>query len=178
MLCDASPPAAAAAAADSGTSTSTSGPEAAFGAGPATDATSAQQQDAGGRRRRVSFASGPLDPGAHPHSTDDGHPAREGAVAVAVRRSAHAPSWGLDLTRGNVLMLEQLLGPDCAQSVTRLKRRVGLLPPIRAPRPHIGCTTSSYVCDAPADAPAAPAAAAAARLKSPAKSRPAGRSAA
>jgi hypothetical protein len=33
-------------------------------------------------------------------------------------------------------MLEQLLGADCSMSVTRLKRRVGLLPPIRAPRPY------------------------------------------
>jgi hypothetical protein len=41
----------------------------------------------------------------------------------------------MDLSRGNVLMLEQLLGAECSMSVTRLKRRVGLLPPIRPPRP-------------------------------------------
>ncbi|WIA08831.1 hypothetical protein OEZ85_008252 [Tetradesmus obliquus] len=46
-------------------------------------------------------------------------------------------SYALDLTRGNVLMLEQLLGPESAMSVARLKRRVGLLPPIRPPRPHV-----------------------------------------
>jgi len=52
----------------------------------------------------------------------------------------HVPSsYAKDLTRGNVLMLEQMLGEDCAASISRLKRRVGLLPPIRAPRPYVNC---------------------------------------
>jgi hypothetical protein len=84
--------------------------------------------------RRVSFAAGPLDPEYHPNSTQDGHPASEGALAVPVRRVP--VSYGMDLSRGNVLMLEQLLGTECIMSVTRLKRRVGLLPPIRPPRPY------------------------------------------
>jgi hypothetical protein len=88
----------------------------------------------GSAARRVRFAPGHLDPEAHPNSTDDGHPASEGALAVPVRRVP--VSYGMDLSRGNVLMLEQLLGADCSMSVTRLKRRVGLLPPIRAPRPY------------------------------------------
>lgn len=84
--------------------------------------------------RRVRFAAGPLNPDRHPNSTDDGHPASEGALAVPVRRVP--ASYGMDLSKGNVLMLEQLLGTDCSMSVTRLKRRVGLLPPIRPPRPY------------------------------------------
>jgi hypothetical protein len=84
--------------------------------------------------RRVSFAAGPLDPEYHPNSTQDGHPASEGALAVPVRRVP--VSYGMDLSRGTVLMLEQLLGTECIMSVTRLKRRVGLLPPIRPPRPY------------------------------------------
>jgi hypothetical protein len=47
-----------------------------------------------------------------------------------------APTYGIDLSKGNILMLEQLLGAESSMSVARLKRRVGLLPPIRAPRPH------------------------------------------
>jgi hypothetical protein len=82
----------------------------------------------------VSFAPGPLDPAAHPAATGDGHPATECCVATPVRRSQAA--YCLDLSRGNVLMLEQLLGQECAMSVARLKRRVGLLPPLRPPRPH------------------------------------------
>lgn len=83
--------------------------------------------------RRVRFAPGPLE--GDPAGTADGHPATEGAVARPVRRIP--AQYALDLTKGNVLMLEQMLGHDCLHSVTRLKRRVGLLPPIRAPRPHV-----------------------------------------
>lgn len=90
--------------------------------------------------RRVRFADGPLNPQAHPNSTDDGHPASEGALAVPVRRVP--VSYGMDLSRGNVLMLEQLLGAECSMSVTRLKRRVGLLPPIRPPRPFANNNSS------------------------------------
>eukprot|EP00878_Enallax_costatus_P004019 GHUV01004242.1.p1 GENE.GHUV01004242.1~~GHUV01004242.1.p1 ORF type:complete len:354 (+),score=78.81 GHUV01004242.1:278-1339(+) len=91
----------------------------------------------GGRSsRRVSFAPGPLSPQQHGNCTPDGHPAAEGAQAVPVRRVA--PSYALDLTKGNVLFLENLLGQDCQMSVMRLKRRVGLLPPIKPPRPHVG----------------------------------------
>lgn len=36
------------------------------------------------------------------------------------------------------LFLENLLGTECQMSVTRLKRRVGLLPPIRPSRPYVG----------------------------------------
>jgi hypothetical protein len=49
-----------------------------------------------------------------------------------------APGYALDLTKGNVLFLENLLGEECQMSVMRLKRRVGLLPQIRPPRPHVG----------------------------------------
>jgi hypothetical protein len=103
-------------------------------AGHAT-ATSTRTSSVGGGRR-VSFAPGPLhsSPAVRSPVTDDGHPATEGALAMPVRRVPS--SYALDLTRGNVLMLEQLLGPESAMSVSRLKRRVGLLPPIRPPRPH------------------------------------------
>jgi len=87
-----------------------------------------------GQARRVRFAAGPLNPEQHPNSTNDGHPASECALAVPVRRVP--ASYGMDLSKGNVLMLEQLLGAECSMSVSRLKRRVGLLPPIRPPRPH------------------------------------------
>jgi hypothetical protein len=99
-------------------------------------ATATSKRSSVGASRRVSFAPGPLhgSPAVRSPVTDDGHPATEGALAMPVRRVPS--SYALDLTRGNVLMLEQLLGPDSAMSVMRLKRRVGLLPPIRPPRPH------------------------------------------
>eukprot|EP00879_Flechtneria_rotunda_P004325 GHRR01004575.1.p1 GENE.GHRR01004575.1~~GHRR01004575.1.p1 ORF type:complete len:397 (+),score=111.79 GHRR01004575.1:173-1363(+) len=86
-------------------------------------------------QRRVRFLAGPLQPGVHCNSTSDGHPATEGAGAVPVRRIA--PLYTGTLTKGNVLMLEQLLGPEHAMSVARLKRRVGLLPAIKCLRPHV-----------------------------------------
>lgn len=82
--------------------------------------------------RRVRFAPGPL-----PHY-DDGHPPHEGRLARAVRHLP--PRYPMSLTKGSVLMLEQLLHEECSDvslSVTRLKRRVGLLPAIRPPRPHV-----------------------------------------
>lgn len=79
--------------------------------------------------RRVRFAPGPLE------ATPDGHPATEGCIARPVRQNP-CLGWGQDLTRGNVLLLESLLGAECQESVLRLKRRVGLLPLIRPPRPH------------------------------------------
>lgn len=127
-------------------------------AAPATDSSAVPPpggaSSQGGAGRRVRFAAGPLNPEAHPSSTDDGHPASEGALAVPVRRVP--VSYGMDLSRGNVLMLEQLLGAECSMSVTRLKRRVGLLPPIRPPRPFANNNSSGS-----GDAVAAAAAAAA-----------------
>jgi hypothetical protein len=91
----------------------------------------------GSVQKRVRFAPGHLNVTISPKSAPDGHPATEGCVCVPVR---HVPSsYAKDLTRGNVLMLEQMLGEDCAASISRLKRRVGLLPPIRAPRPYVNC---------------------------------------
>lgn len=87
------------------------------------------------QQRRVRFARGHLDPTSDPTAAPDGHPATEGCQVAPVR---HLPqSYALDLTRGNVLMLEQMLGDACRPSISRLKRRVGLLPPIRAPRPYL-----------------------------------------
>lgn len=139
-------------------------------AAPATDSSLAQQaqqlspssavpspggaSSQGGAGRRVRFAAGPLKPEAHPNSTDDGHPASEGALAVPVRRVP--VSYGMDLSRGNVLMLEQLLGAECSMSVTRLKRRVGLLPPIRPPRPFASSNSSGSGGAAAAAAAAGP----------------------
>ncbi|KAF6259272.1 hypothetical protein COO60DRAFT_1514060 [Scenedesmus sp. NREL 46B-D3] len=99
-------------------------------------ATASSKPSSVGGSRRVSFAPGPLhsSPAVRAPVTDDGHPATEGVLAMPVRRVSS--SYALDLTRGNVLMLEQLLGAESAMSVARLKRRVGLLPPIRPPRPH------------------------------------------
>jgi hypothetical protein len=114
--------------------TSSTGRAAAAAAGHAT-ASSKRRSTVGSRR--VSFAPGSLhsSPAVRSPVTDDGHPATEGALAMPVRRVPS--SYALDLTRGNVLMLEQLLGPESAMSVARLKRRVGLLPPTRPPRPHV-----------------------------------------
>lgn len=116
-----------------GIGTSRKAPAAVAADSPAQPVASASSAP-GSVARRVRFAPGHLDPEGHPNSTDDGHPASEGALAVPVRRVP--VSYGMDLSRGNVLMLEQLLGADCSMSVTRLKRRVGLLPPIGAPRPY------------------------------------------
>lgn len=128
------PPAATAAAADADTQPA---PAAADTPGTAPHAVSNAAHSGPstpGQARRVRFAAGPLNPEQHPNSTNDGHPASECALAVPVRRVP--ASYGMDLSKGNVLMLEQLLGAECSMSVSRLKRRVGLLPPIRPPRPH------------------------------------------
>ncbi|GBF92043.1 hypothetical protein Rsub_04390 [Raphidocelis subcapitata] len=84
--------------------------------------------------KAVRFAPGPLPPSARDVGVD-GHPAGEGRVAVPVRLLRHAPPQ--DLTRSNVLALEELLGPENAPSLGRLKRRVGMLPPGRPPRVHL-----------------------------------------
>lgn len=106
-------------------------------AAAADHATAPGKRSSAAGSRRVSFARGPLRivDAVRTPVTPDGHPACEGALAMPVRRVPS--SYALDLTRGNVLMLEQLLGPESAMSVARLKRRVGLLPPIRPPRPHV-----------------------------------------
>lgn len=92
---------------------------------------------AGSVQKKVRFAPGHLNATICPNAAPDGHPATEGCVVLPVR---HVPgSYAKDLTRGNVLMLEQMLGEDCNASISRLKRRVGLLPPIRAPRPFVNC---------------------------------------
>jgi len=91
----------------------------------------------GSVQKRVRFAPGHLNVTICSKAAHDGHPSTEGCVCLPVR---HVPSsYAKDLTRGNVLMLEQMLGEDCAASISRLKRRVGLLPPIRAPRPYVNC---------------------------------------
>jgi hypothetical protein len=94
--------------------------------------------------RRVSFARGSLE------GTADGHPEHEGELARPVR---HLPQpYANDLTKGNVLMLEQLLREecsDCSASIARLKRRVGLMPLVRLPRPHaVSCSAAAHATDA------------------------------
>eukprot|EP00775_Hariotina_reticulata_P009229 gene9229-9394_t len=92
--------------------------------------------------KRVTFARGPLFcEDSRVHLSSDGHPASEGTQAMPVRRVP--TSFALDLTKGNVLMLENLLGQDCSMSIARLKRRVGLLPAIRAPRPHVNAVPAN-----------------------------------
>jgi len=72
-------------------------------------------------RKHVTFAPGPLVPeDSKAQLSPDGHPATEGAKAMPVRRLP--ATFALDLTKGNVLMLEHLLGQDCSMSITRLKR--------------------------------------------------------
>jgi hypothetical protein len=86
--------------------------------------------------------------------TADGHPATECVRAVPRCRIPHQV--GHPLTRRNVLMLEELLGPQCAASVMRLKRRAGMLPPLLPLRPYANGTAPSSAisgiscCGAPA----------------------------
>ncbi|KAL0050725.1 hypothetical protein WJX82_005861 [Trebouxia sp. C0006] len=80
------------------------------------------------RRRRVHFAPGPL---ADLYATKDGHPQHEGQTAIQ-RRSVPS-QWPIDLTPHSIRMLEAEVGDICQHSVERLKRRVGLLPPIQRP---------------------------------------------
>lgn len=95
-------------------------------------------------RKAVRFAPGPLLPPAFQPSEgapaprravgSDGHPEGEGQLALPVRQ---VPFPQTDLNRSNIVVLEQLLGPENAPSVGRLKRRIGILPPNRPPRVHL-----------------------------------------
>ncbi|KAK9862237.1 hypothetical protein WJX84_001373 [Apatococcus fuscideae] len=80
-------------------------------------------------RRRVTFAKGPF---AERYGTRDGHARREGTTAPQ-RRQLGSP-WPIDLTPANVRLLEVELQGSCAWSLERLKRRAGLLPPIKRAR--------------------------------------------
>ncbi|KAI8463521.1 MAG: hypothetical protein J3K34DRAFT_526934 [Monoraphidium minutum] len=93
-------------------------------------------------RKVVRFAPGPLAPAAAARGPvgDDGHPAGEGRVAVPVRQLlGHPPC---DLSRANIGALEELLGPENAPSLGRLKRRIGLAPAPRPPRVPLGPAAS------------------------------------
>lgn len=90
------------------------------------------------RSRRVRFAPGPL---ADQYDTHDGHPQHEGQTAVQ-RRSIPSP-WPLDLTPHSIKMLEAEVGDICQASIMRLKRRVGLLPPIQRPLEYLTASHSS-----------------------------------
>jgi hypothetical protein len=86
--------------------------------------------------KRVHFAPGPLP------DTPDGHPAREGRVAAPrptswlVAALKPVPLVAADpLTPANIRMLAAELGPLNAPSIGRLKRRVGLVPPLVRPPP-------------------------------------------
>ncbi|KAK9826097.1 hypothetical protein WJX81_002391 [Elliptochloris bilobata] len=83
------------------------------------------------RKRRVRFAAGPLRAVYH---TRDGHPDHEGQVAR--QRRELGATWPVDLTPGGVRMLEVELGSGYTWSLDRLKRRVGLLPPVKRPRTY------------------------------------------
>lgn len=89
-------------------------------------------------RKAVRFAPGPLADRAAAGSargpvTPDGHPAGEGRVAVPVRQLPF--SFPTDLNKANLLTLEELLGPENAPSLGRLKRRLAALQ--RPPRAHL-----------------------------------------
>lgn len=91
-------------------------------------------------KKRVSFAPGPL-----PH-TPDGHPQGDGRTVparLAPSRLGLVPAWTLKanahppepLTPHNLRLLAAELGPENAASITRLKRRAGLEPPLKRPPP-------------------------------------------
>lgn len=82
-------------------------------------------------RKAVRFAPGPL-PASSPAVGFDGHPVGEGRVARPVRQFSPG-SFTSDLSRSNLLALEQLLGPENAPSLERLKRRL-VTTPNRPPR--------------------------------------------
>jgi hypothetical protein len=84
--------------------------------------------------RRVSFAAGPAEV-AGKYGTGDGHPPHEGETARLRRRLGRAAALGGGLTAASIRALEAELGEGCRHSLTRLKRRAGLLP-ARAPPPH------------------------------------------
>lgn len=109
------------------------------------------------QRKSVRFAPGPLAMSSSSSSLDssasstaeaetscaaavspDGHPAGEGRVAMPVRRLPATGSTLVDLSQINIKELEELLGPENAPSLARLKRRVsiscGLLAAVRPPR--------------------------------------------
>lgn len=92
-------------------------------------AAATSQEGADSEQRRVRFATGPL-PG-----TPDGHPPHEGLTAQ--QRRVLSMALTPDLTPSNVRLLEQELGEDCQPSVTRLKRRAGMLPPLKRPRTFV-----------------------------------------
>ncbi|DBA79701.1 TPA: hypothetical protein ACH3X1_008371 [Trebouxia sp. C0004] len=89
------------------------------------------------RRRRVHFAPGPL---ADLYATKDGHPQHEGQTAIQ-RRSVPS-QWPIDLTSHSIRMLEAEVGDICQHSIERLKRRVGLLPPIQRPLEYLTAAKS------------------------------------
>ncbi|KAK9842185.1 hypothetical protein WJX84_009496 [Apatococcus fuscideae] len=82
-------------------------------------------------KRRVTFAKGPF---ADRYGTQDGHARREGTTAPQ-RRQLGNP-WPVDLTPANVRMLEAVLQDTCVWSLERLKRRAGVLPPIKRARKY------------------------------------------
>jgi len=85
--------------------------------------------DEGRKARRVSFAQGPL-------ATGDGHPAHEG-VQAATRSEHPGPPQPLgQILHSQVPALEEELGPENLLSLNRLKRRIGLLPPLKRNREH------------------------------------------
>jgi hypothetical protein len=108
---------ASAAAAAAGASPVAAAPAAADSSAQPSSSATTSEGATPGSARRVRFAAGPLDPEQHPNATEDGHPASEGALAVPVRRMPN--SYAMDLSKGSVLMLQDLLGPDCIMSVTR-----------------------------------------------------------
>lgn len=78
------------------------------------------------RVRAVKFAPGPGEI-ASKYMTKDGHPDHEGETAKQ-RRRVRRPGTAEDLTPASVMMLEKVLGDSCKPSITRLKRRAGMLP--------------------------------------------------
>lgn len=79
--------------------------------------------------RHVKFARGPLE-------TADGHPDHEGRQG-APRCANPAPQQVMaQINLKQVAALEEELGPDNLPSLLRLKRRIGLLPPLKRTRQH------------------------------------------
>ncbi|MEW5306704.1 MAG: hypothetical protein WDW36_009149 [Sanguina aurantia] len=80
--------------------------------------------------RKVAFAFGPL------QGTPDGHPCPSQAGRPIPRLDMPSVAFCSVLHKRDVLQLERLLGEEYASSITKLKRRVNLLPRMCTLRPY------------------------------------------
>lgn len=87
--------------------------------------------------RRVSFAAGPLDSNYSERVALDGHPDHEGETACR-RRVLETANYSCEpITKYSIRLLEVELGAEYSPSLTRLKRRFGLIPTAQRNLPYL-----------------------------------------